>query len=162
MEAAAEIIGALSATGIKHVAFRPGSVHVIRQVVNIAAPLPNFPIMLQWTGARAGGPHSYEDYINLSSPPTPPSANSKASLLSLAPASAVRKNFGLTWLVQQMPFDGVLYATRVMIAEEAHTQSQEAHCRCRSGREPTRRRQAASSLSSPSSAIPFTRSPLEV
>ncbi|KAG8974078.1 3-oxoacyl-[acyl-carrier-protein] synthase, partial [Tulasnella sp. 427] len=44
-EKAAEIIGALQAAGIKHVAFKPGSVDGIRQVVTIAAANPTFPII---------------------------------------------------------------------------------------------------------------------
>lgn len=43
-------------------AFKPGSVEGIRQVVNIAASNPGFPIILQWTGGRAGGHHSCEDF----------------------------------------------------------------------------------------------------
>ena len=40
--------------GIQHVAFKPGSIDGIRQVVNIAVANPGFPIILQWTGGRAG------------------------------------------------------------------------------------------------------------
>ncbi|KAI6097498.1 hypothetical protein F5141DRAFT_1220066 [Pisolithus sp. B1] len=61
-EKAAEIIDGLRSAGIKHVSFKPGSVEGIRQVVNIAAANPDFPIILQWTGGRAGGHHSYEDF----------------------------------------------------------------------------------------------------
>lgn len=60
-EKAVEIITALKAAGIKHISFKPGSVEGIRQVVNIAAANPDFPIILQWTGGRAGGHHSCED-----------------------------------------------------------------------------------------------------
>jgi fatty acid synthase subunit alpha, fungi type len=61
-EKAVEIIDGLKAAGIRHVAFKPGSVDGIRQVVNIAAANPDFPIILQWTGGRAGGHHSFEDF----------------------------------------------------------------------------------------------------
>jgi fatty acid synthase subunit beta len=61
-EKAAEIITALRSAGIKHIAFKPGSVEGIRQVVNIAAANPDYPIILQWTGGRAGGHHSCEDF----------------------------------------------------------------------------------------------------
>ena len=61
-ETAAEIIGALRDAGIKHVAFKPGSVEGIRQVVAIAVTNPDYPIIMQWTGGRAGGHHSYEDF----------------------------------------------------------------------------------------------------
>jgi len=61
MEKAVEIIDGSKAAGIRHVAFKPGSVDGIRQV-NIAASNPDFPVIMQWTGDRAGGHHSYEDF----------------------------------------------------------------------------------------------------
>jgi fatty acid synthase subunit beta len=51
-EKAAEIINALKSSGIRHVAFKPGSVDGLRQVVNIAKANPDFPVILQWTGGR--------------------------------------------------------------------------------------------------------------
>nr|GAT50282.1 fatty acid synthase [Mycena chlorophos] len=57
-----EIIGGLRAVGIRQVAFKPGSVDGIRQVVAIAASNPDFPVIMQWTGGRAGGHHSCEDF----------------------------------------------------------------------------------------------------
>jgi fatty acid synthase subunit alpha, fungi type len=59
-EKAVEIIDGLKNAGIRHVAFKPGSVDGIRQVVNIAAANPDFLIILQWTGGRAGGHHSFK------------------------------------------------------------------------------------------------------
>ena len=46
-EKAVKIINGLKAAGIRHVAFKPGSIDGIRQVVNIAAANPDFPIFLQ-------------------------------------------------------------------------------------------------------------------
>ncbi|KAE9398408.1 hypothetical protein BT96DRAFT_994889 [Gymnopus androsaceus JB14] len=59
---AAEIIEGLRSAGIKHLGLKPGSVDGIRQVINIAAANPDFPIIMQWTGGRAGGHHSFEDF----------------------------------------------------------------------------------------------------
>ena len=59
---AVEIISGLNSAGICHVSFKPGSVEGIRQVINIASANPDFPIIMQWTGGRAGGHHSYEDF----------------------------------------------------------------------------------------------------
>ncbi|KAL4066936.1 hypothetical protein J3A83DRAFT_4165578 [Scleroderma citrinum] len=131
-EKAAEIIGGLRNAGIKHVSFKPGSVDGIRQVVNIAAANPDFPIILQWTGGRAGGHHSYEDF----------------HMPILKTYAAIRQHdniclvggsgFGgaddlwpyLTgdwskdkYNTHPMPFDGFLFASRVMVAKEAHTSS---------------------------------------
>ncbi|KAI0077780.1 fatty acid synthase [Panus rudis PR-1116 ss-1] len=131
-EKAAEIIGGLKAAGIKHVSFKPGSVDGIRQVVNIAAANPDFPIILQWTGGRAGGHHSCEDFHQ-------PILMTYASIRQHSNICLVGgSGFGgaddlwpyLTgdWSVEQfgvqpMPFDGFLFASRVMVAKEAHTSS---------------------------------------
>ncbi|KAG6910835.1 hypothetical protein DXG01_007150 [Tephrocybe rancida] len=129
-EKAAEIIEALKAAGIKHVAFKPGSVDGIRQVVNIAAANPDFPIIMQWTGGRAGGHHSFEDFHQ----PVLATYRSirRHSNISLVGGSGFGsaedvwpyltgdwsvERFG----VQPMPFDGFLFASRVMVAKEAHT-----------------------------------------
>ncbi|KAG8997734.1 3-oxoacyl-[acyl-carrier-protein] synthase [Tulasnella sp. JGI-2019a] len=128
-EKAAEIIGALQAAGIKHVAFKPGSVDGIRQVVNIAVANPTFPIILQWTGGRAGGHHSFEDFHQ-------PILQTYGSIrqcrnISLVAGSGfggsedvwpyITGEWAKEYNVQPMPFDGVLYASRVMVAKEAHT-----------------------------------------
>lgn len=128
-EKATEIISALQASGIKHIAFKPGSVDGIRQVVNIAAAHPHFPIILQWTGGRAGGHHSFEDFHQ-------PILSTYASIrqhsnISLVAGSGfggsedvwpyLNGDWSLAYNVQHMPFDGVLYASRVMVAKEAHT-----------------------------------------
>ncbi|KAG5646963.1 hypothetical protein DXG03_001686 [Asterophora parasitica] len=129
-EKAVEIIDGLKSAGIKHVAFKPGSVDGIRQVINIAASNPDFPIILQWTGGRAGGHHSFEDFHQ------PILATYRAirrhANISLVGGSGFGsaddvwpyltgdwsvKRFG----VQPMPFDGFLLASRVMVAKEAHT-----------------------------------------
>ncbi|KIJ51487.1 hypothetical protein M422DRAFT_203704 [Sphaerobolus stellatus SS14] len=131
-EKAAEIIGSLRAAGIKHVSFKPGSVDGIRQVVSIAASNPDFPIILQWTGGRAGGHHSCEDFHQ-------PILSTYSSIRQHSNIALVAgSGFGgaddfypyLTgeWSVekygvQAMPFDGLLLASRVMVAKEAHTSS---------------------------------------
>jgi enoyl reductase-like protein len=48
-EKAVEIIEGLKAAGIKHVAFKSGSVDGIRQVISIAAANPEFLIIMRWT-----------------------------------------------------------------------------------------------------------------
>lgn len=129
-EKATEIISGLRSAGIEHVSFKPGSVEGIRQVVNIAAANPDFPIILQWTGGRAGGHHSCEDFHQ-------PILLTYASIRKHANIALVAgSGFGgaddfwpyLTgdWSVEQfnvqpMPFDGVLFASRVMTSAEAHT-----------------------------------------
>lgn len=119
-EKAVEIIDGLKAAGIRHVAFKPGSIDGIRQVVNIAAANPDFPIILQWTGGRAGGHRPFKDF----------------HLPILATYRIIRQydnislvagsGFGSADDVEHpgvqptMPFDGFLFASRVMVAKEAH------------------------------------------
>lgn len=115
--------------GIKHIGFKPGSIEAIQQVINIAKANPLFPVIMQWTGGRGGGHHSFEDfhqpilqmYTRLR----------KCENLVLVAGSG----FGgaadtypyLTgaWAREAgyppMPFDGVLFGSRVMTAKECHT-----------------------------------------
>lgn len=129
-ENATNILNQLKAAGLKHVSFKPGSVEGIRQVINIAAANPDFPIIMQWTGGRAGGHHSCEDFHQ-------PILSSYGSIRQHENIVLVGgSGFGghediypyLTgqWSVdkygvEKMPFDGFLFASRVMVAKEAHT-----------------------------------------
>jgi fatty acid synthase subunit beta len=121
-EKAAEIIEGLKSAGIRHVAFKPGSVEGIRQVVNIAAANPDFPVILQWTGGRAGGHHSYEDFHQ----PVLQTYRSirQQSNISLVGGSGfgaaedvwpyLSGEWSAKYEMQPMPFDGFLFASRVM------------------------------------------------
>ncbi|KAA1095716.1 beta subunit of fatty acid synthetase [Puccinia graminis f. sp. tritici] len=129
-EKAKEIIEGLREAGIKHVSFKPGSVDGIRQVINIAAANPDFPVICQWTGGRAGGHHSCEDF-HQPILATYASIRSQSNLIlvvgsGFGSAEDVypyltghwsRDRFG----VEVMPFDGVLFASRMMVAKEAAT-----------------------------------------
>ncbi|KAF9007571.1 fatty acid synthase [Cyathus striatus] len=131
-EKAVEIIEGLKSAGIKHVAFKPGSVDGIRQVVNIAAANPDFPIIMQWTGGRAGGHHSFEDFHQpVLSTYRLIRQHSNICLVGgsgFGSADDVWPYLTGDWSVemfgvQPMPFDGFLFASRVMVAKEAHTSS---------------------------------------
>ncbi|KAI5478179.1 fatty acid synthase subunit beta [Pseudohyphozyma bogoriensis] len=130
-EKAKEIIDGLTEAGIKHVSFKPGSVDGIRQVVNIAAANPHFPILLQWTGGRAGGHHSCEDF-HAPLLATYASIRSKENIILVGGSGFGADDASDVWPyltgewseaygVSKMPFDGFLYASRVMVAKEAHT-----------------------------------------
>lgn len=62
IDVADSVISNLKEAGIKHVSFKPGSAETIRDVIRIAKNHPDMPIILQWTGGRGGGHHSYEDF----------------------------------------------------------------------------------------------------
>ena len=115
--------------GIKHMSFKPGSLEAIQQVINIAKANPLFPIMLQWTGGRGGGHHSFEDFHQ-------PILQMYGRLRKCPNIVLVAgSGFGgaedtypyLTgaWAEKYgyppMPYDGVLFGSRVMTAKEAHT-----------------------------------------
>jgi len=130
-EKAAEIIEGLTEAGIKHVSFKPGSVDGIRQVINIAASNPHFPIILQWTGGRAGGHHSCED-VHQPILSTYTSIRQHPNIILIGGSGFggsedlwpyLTGDWSEEYGVQPMPFDGFLFASRVMVAKEAHTSS---------------------------------------
>lgn len=115
--------------GIKHIAFKPGSVEAIQQVINVAKANSHFPVILQWTGGRGGGHHSFEDFHQ--------------PILQMYGRIRRCKNLILvagsgfggsqdtypymtgTWSARfgypPMPFDGCLFGSRMMTAKEAKT-----------------------------------------
>ncbi|KAJ1733092.1 fatty acid synthase alpha subunit Lsd1, partial [Coemansia biformis] len=126
---ALELIGELRATGIRHIAFKPSNPKAIRHVVRIAQAAEGFPVILQWTGGRAGGHHSYEDFHQ-------PILETYAAIRACANVALVAgSGFGdaagslpyMTgeWSIRYgrapMPFDGILLGSRIMVAKEAGT-----------------------------------------
>ncbi len=126
LENANEIIAALAAAGLRHVSFKPGSLEGIMQVVTIAKHNATFPIILQWTGGRAGGHHSYEDVHQ-------PILDTYSAIRScenicLVAGSGFGDGDGTfpyldgSWSVNfdypAMPFDGILLGSRLMVAKE--------------------------------------------
>ena len=115
--------------GLKHIGFKPGSTTAIKQVVAAAKNHPSFPIILQWTGGRGGGHHSFEDFHA-------PILKTYGDIRRCPNIFLVAgSGFGnaedsypyLTgiWACQfgrpAMPFDGILLGSRMMVAKEAHT-----------------------------------------
>ncbi|KAK4234872.1 acyl transferase domain-containing protein [Achaetomium macrosporum] len=115
--------------GLRHISFKPGSLAAIGQVIAIAREHPEFPIGLQWTGGRAGGHHSWEDFHqpilamygrirrceNIVLIAGSGFGGGEDTLPFLTGEWAYR--FGYP----AMPFDGVLLGSRMMVAKEAHT-----------------------------------------
>ena len=115
--------------GIKHIAFKPGSVEAIQAVINVALSNPHFPVILQWTGGRGGGHHSFEDFHQ-------PILQMygrirRCSNLVLIAGSGFGGSEDTypymtgTWSSRfgypPMPFDGCLFGSRMMTAKEAKT-----------------------------------------
>ena len=119
----------ITTLGIKHIGFKPGSVEAIQAVINIANANPQFPVMLQWTGGRGGGHHSYEDFHqpilqmygrirrcdNIVLVAGSGFGGSEDTYPYLTGTWA--RKFGYP----PMPFDGCLFGSRMMTAKEAHT-----------------------------------------
>ncbi|KAJ2236758.1 fatty acid synthase alpha subunit Lsd1, partial [Coemansia sp. RSA 485] len=130
VEKALEIIEALRANGFRHMSFKPSNAQAILAVVEIAQKCDGFPVGLQWTGGRAGGHHSFEDFHQ--------------PILQTYSAIRAQKNIALIagsgfgdaegslpyltgdWSVKfgyaPMPFDGILLGSRVMVAKETATE----------------------------------------
>ena len=129
LEVATEYIRTL---GLRHIAFKPGSVESIYKVIEIARSNPDFPVILQWTGGRGGGHHSFEDFHQ-------PLVQTYSKIRDCPNIVLVAgSGFGGaedtypyltgTWASSMdhapMPFDGILFGSRMMTAKEAHTSRQ--------------------------------------
>jgi len=124
-----EILEALRSVGIKRVGFKPGSVDAIKAVLEIASRNPASDIVIQWTGGRSGGHHSFEDQHE-------PVLRTYGAIRKvdnvvlvvgggIGDHSAALPYITGQWSVDYgypaMPFDGVLVASRVMVCKEAPT-----------------------------------------
>ncbi|KAI1394207.1 beta subunit of fatty acid synthase [Hypoxylon trugodes] len=126
IEVAQEYIETL---GLKHIAFKPGSMEAIQAVINIAKANPTFPVILQWTGGRGGGHHSFEDFHQ---PILQMYARIRRSdnIILVAGSGFGGAEDTYPYLTGEwskkygyppMPFDGCLFGSRMMVAKEAHT-----------------------------------------
>ncbi|KAJ5469421.1 Fatty acid synthase subunit beta [Penicillium diatomitis] len=115
--------------GIKHIAFKPGSGDAIQQVINIAKANPKFPVILQWTGGRGGGHHSFEDFhqpiLQMYGRIRKQDNIVLVAGSGFGGAEDTYPYLSGAWSAKYgyppMPFDGCLFGSRMMIAKEAHT-----------------------------------------
>ncbi|KAF9768132.1 hypothetical protein IL306_014601, partial [Fusarium sp. DS 682] len=113
----------------KHISFKPGSVNAIKQVIQISKLNPGFPIILQWTGGRAGGHHSFEDFHEpLLQTYSQIRACSNIILVAGGGFGNAEDSYPYLsgkWSIHYgnapMPVDGILLGSRVMVAREART-----------------------------------------
>jgi len=127
VEVATEYITAL---GLDHISFKPGSVGAIRSVAEIARRNPSFPVILQWTGGRGGGHHSCEDF-HAPILETYAEVRRCDNIVLVAgsgfgAADDVLPYLNGEWSLARgakspMPFDGFLFGSRVMACLEAKT-----------------------------------------
>jgi fatty acid synthase subunit beta len=115
--------------GLKHISFKPSSIASIQQVIDIARANPSFPIILQWTGGRAGGHHSFEDFHRPMLEMYGRIRNCENIVLvggsGLGAADDSYPYMSGEWSRKFnhpiMPFDGIMFGSRVMVAKEAKT-----------------------------------------
>ncbi|OLY84576.1 Fatty acid synthase subunit beta, partial [Smittium mucronatum] len=132
LETCTDLINGLLDSGIRHISFKPGSLSSIQQVIRIANHNPNIVVILQWTGGRGGGHHSFEDFhwpiINSYS-----EIRSQNNLVLVAGSGFGGADDTLPYLTgewstkygkQKMPFDGILLGSRMMVAKECPTSHQ--------------------------------------
>eukprot|EP00667_Euglena_gracilis_P000009 EG_transcript_9 len=127
LDVADTILDAVHEAGMRHISFKPGAVEAIFTVCSIAERHPDVSVILQWTGGRAGGHHSFEDVDQ-------PILTSYATIrkhrnIILVAGSGFGDAAGsvpyLTgeWSTKYdypaMPFDGILMGSRCMVAKEA-------------------------------------------
>ncbi|KAJ2829803.1 fatty acid synthase alpha subunit Lsd1, partial [Coemansia furcata] len=129
LDSATTIINSLGSVGIRQVAFKPSTVEAIRHVVSIAKVHADFSIVLQWTGGRAGGHHSFEDF-HQPILETYGAVRACRNIVLVAGSGFGNANGSLPYLTGDwsvalgrapMPFDGILLGSRVMVAKEAGT-----------------------------------------
>ncbi|KAJ2223592.1 fatty acid synthase alpha subunit Lsd1, partial [Coemansia sp. RSA 485] len=129
VENALEIIDTLRANGFKHVSFKPSNAQSILTVVEIAQKCDGFPVGLQWTGGRAGGHHSFEDF-HQPILQTYGAIRTQSNIVLVAGSGFGDADGSLPYLTGDwstgfgyapMPFDGILLGSRVMVAKEAGT-----------------------------------------
>ncbi|TDH65379.1 hypothetical protein CCR75_002038 [Bremia lactucae] len=129
-ERALDMMSQLEAAGIMIVCFKPGSVEGIYAVLEIAEAVSAMTIMLQWTGGRAGGHHSFEDFHQ-------PMEETYAAIRRVSNVLLVAGSGFGNWQdskqyltgewslarghLYKMPVDGILMGSRVMVAKEAAT-----------------------------------------
>lgn len=126
IEVAQEYIETL---GLKHISFKPGSVDAIQAVINIAKANPTFPVILQWTGGRGGGHHSFEDFHQPILQMYGRIRRTENIILvagsGFGGAEDTYPYLTGTWSGKYgyppMPFDGCMFGSRMMTAKECHT-----------------------------------------
>ncbi|KAJ2562015.1 fatty acid synthase alpha subunit Lsd1 [Coemansia sp. RSA 1822] len=121
-----EIIDNIREVGFRHIGLKPSSVATIRLVIKIAQANPDFPILLQWTGGRAGGHHSFEDF-HQPILETYGAIRAQKNIVLVAGSGFGGVDDTLPYLTGDwtqrfdcapMPFDGVLLGSRMMVAKE--------------------------------------------
>ena len=129
IDEAKELVSSLHADGFPYVAFKPGTVNQIRQVIRIAKAVSPSMIIAQVEGGSAGGHHSWESLDDLLIS-TYAQVRECDNLVLVAgggigtPARAadyISGEWANDYGLPNMPVDAVMIGTAAMTAKEAHT-----------------------------------------
>ncbi|KFF31185.1 type I polyketide synthase [Bifidobacterium bombi] len=129
LDEAQELIDQLNSDGFSYVAFKPGTVEQIRQVVAIAKKVAPKSILMQVEGGAAGGHHSWESLDDLLST-TYAQVRECPNIVLVAgggigtperAADYISGQWSRAYGLPDMPVDGILVGTAAMTAKEAHT-----------------------------------------
>lgn len=132
LDEAKELVETLQADGFPYVAFKPGTVEQIRQVVRIAKAVKPATIIAQVEGGSAGGHHSWESLDDLLIS-TYAQVRECDNLVLVAgggigtpsrAADYISGEWACEYGLPNMPVDAVMIGTAAMTAKEAHTSAQ--------------------------------------
>lgn len=132
LDEAKELVETLQADGFPYVAFKPGTVEQIRQVVRIAKAVKPATIIAQVEGGSAGGHHSWESLDDLLIS-TYAQVRECNNLVLVAgggigtpsrAADYISGEWSNKYDLPNMPVDAVMIGTAAMTAKEAHTSAQ--------------------------------------
>lgn len=115
--------------GLKHISFKPGTVESIATAIAIAKANPTFPVVIQWTGGRGGGHHSFEDfhspilqmYAKIRRQPNIILVGGSGFGSHVDTYPYLTGEWSTKYSYPPMPYDGFLMGSRCMVAKETFT-----------------------------------------
>ncbi|QTH59387.1 DUF1729 domain-containing protein [Corynebacterium hindlerae] len=126
---AVELIHELRGNGFPWVAFKPGAVKQVRQILEIARSVPEVPIILHVEGGKAGGHHSWEELDDLLIATYGMIRETENTVLCVGggigtperAADYITGEWSTKYDLPKMPVDGILVGTAAMATKEAKT-----------------------------------------
>ncbi|KAJ2820005.1 fatty acid synthase alpha subunit Lsd1, partial [Coemansia sp. 'formosensis'] len=126
---ASQLICSLQAAGLGYFALKPTTVAQVRQTLDIAQANPSAAIVLQWTGGRTGGAHSFEEF-HMPIMQVYKQIRQHGNVVLVANSGFGDADSALPYVTgawgpdvgrAHMPFDGIMLGSRAMVAQEART-----------------------------------------
>ncbi|MDO4911772.1 MAG: DUF1729 domain-containing protein [Corynebacterium sp.] len=123
------LIESLRAGGFSWVSFKPGAVKHIHKVLNVARAVPDFTIIMQVEGGKAGGHHSWEDLDELLIAAYDDIRQTSNVVLCVGggiatpeqAADYIDGSWATKYELPAMPVDAILLGTVAMATKEAKT-----------------------------------------